>query len=95
VELVIRGEDLLESTGRQLRLARMLGRHTPPRFLHHPLLRRADGRKLSKSAHDTGLRELRDAGHSRAEVLGLAAHLGGLAPTRAALGPGALADLFR
>jgi glutamyl/glutaminyl-tRNA synthetase len=95
VDLVIRGEDLLESTGRQLRLARMLGRHTPPRFLHHPLLRRADGRKLSKSAHDTGLRELRDAGHSRAEVLGLAAHLSGLAPTRAARGPDTLADLFR
>lgn len=95
VDLVIRGEDLLESTGRQLRLARMLGRHTPPRFMHHPLLHRADGRKLSKSAHDTGLRELRDAGHSRAEVLGLAAHLSGLAPTRAARGPDALADLFR
>lgn len=95
VDVVIRGEDLLASTGRQLRLARMLGRETPPRFLHHPLLRRPDGRKLSKSAHDTGLRELREAGRTRAEVLGLAAALSGLAPARSAIGPDALADLFR
>src|SRR5690606_35193200 len=40
VDLVIRGEDLLGSTGRQLRLARMLGRDVPPRFLHHPLVHR-------------------------------------------------------
>ena len=39
VDLVIRGEDLLPSTGRQLRLARMLGRERPPVFLHHPLIR--------------------------------------------------------
>jgi glutamyl-tRNA synthetase/glutamyl-Q tRNA(Asp) synthetase len=95
VDLVIRGEDLVESTGRQLRLARLLGREAPPRFLHHPLLRHADGRKLSKSAHDTGLRELREAGHARAEVLGLAAHLSGLTSSRAPLGPGALPELFR
>jgi glutamyl-tRNA synthetase/glutamyl-Q tRNA(Asp) synthetase len=61
VDVVIRGEDLLDSTGRQLRLARMLGRTTPPRFLHHPLIRHPDGRKLSKSAGDTGVRELRAA----------------------------------
>jgi glutamyl-tRNA synthetase/glutamyl-Q tRNA(Asp) synthetase len=94
VDLVIRGEDLLDSTGRQLRLARLMGRATPPRFLHHPLLRRPDGKKLSKSAHDTGLRELREAGRTRAEVLGIAAHLSGLAPSALPIGPDALADLF-
>ncbi len=35
---VIRGVDLLPSTGRQMRLARLLGRDTPPRFWHHPLV---------------------------------------------------------
>lgn len=94
IDLVVRGEDLLASTGRQLRIARMLGRTTPPRFLHHPLLRRADGRKLSKSAHDSGLRELRDAGRTRAEVLGLAAHLSGLTTHATPIGPDRLADLF-
>ena len=43
VDLVVRGEDLLESTGRQLRLARMLGRTTPIRYLHHPLIKGPPG----------------------------------------------------
>jgi glutamyl-tRNA synthetase/glutamyl-Q tRNA(Asp) synthetase len=38
VTLVIRGDDLLASTGRQIQLARLLGRDEPPRFLHHPLV---------------------------------------------------------
>lgn len=95
VDLIIRGEDLLDSTGRQRRLARLLGRQEAPRVLHHPLLRHADGRKLSKSAHDTGLRELRAAGRTRADILGLAAHLSGLTPAPTPLGPDGLADLFR
>lgn len=64
VDLVIRGVDLLESTGRQLLLARMLGRATPPRFLHHPLIRRPGGEKLSKANRDTAIRDLRQAGAS-------------------------------
>lgn len=72
VDLVIRGEDLLASTGRQLRLARMLGREAPPRFLHHALVRNADGSKLSKSAGGTSIRELRRAGRTAAEVRVLA-----------------------
>lgn len=90
VDLVIRGEDLLASTGRQLQLARLLGRMAPPRFLHHPLLTHPDGAKLSKSNRDTGLRDLRAAGHSAAAVLGLAAHRAGL---QAAAHPLAAADL--
>ncbi len=95
VDLIIRGEDLLASTGRQLRLARLIGRERAPLFLHHPLLRNRDGRKLSKSAHDTGLRELRAAGRTRAEVLGLAAQLSGLAARATPLPPDALGGLFR
>src|SRR5262249_7466566 len=37
VTLVIRGEDLLASTGRQMAVARLLGRAVPTVFLHHPL----------------------------------------------------------
>ena len=69
VDVVIRGEDLLGSTGRQLRLARLLGRAGAPRFLHHPLLRKPSGEKLSKAARDTGIRDLRAAGVPAAEVL--------------------------
>ncbi len=82
ISLVIRGEDLLSSTGRQIRLARLMGRPSPPKFLHHPLVRNADGSKLSKSAGDTGVRELRAAGRSAPDVIGLAARAAGLA-TRA------------
>jgi glutamyl-tRNA synthetase/glutamyl-Q tRNA(Asp) synthetase len=66
---VIRGTDLLESTGRQIRLARLLGRAAPPRFWHHPLVMKSATEKLSKSDGDTGIRELRAAGCSAEEVL--------------------------
>ena len=72
VDLVIRGEDLLSSTGRQIRLARLLGRAAPPVFHHHGLVRNPDGSKLSKSAGDTSIRELRRAGKTADEVLRLA-----------------------
>jgi glutamyl-tRNA synthetase/glutamyl-Q tRNA(Asp) synthetase len=83
VTLVIRGSDLESSTGRQVLLARMLGRPAAPLFLHHPLLLDTHGRKLSKSARDTGVRELRANGASPAEVIGTAAAAVGLiaAPT--------------
>ena len=78
VDLVIRGEDLLASTGRQIQLARLLGRKTPPSFLHHRLIRRADGQKLSKSNRDTGVRDLRASGWGVERVLGEAASALGL-----------------
>ena len=78
ITLVIRGEDLVASTGRQIRLARMLGWRDPPRYLHHPLILGAGGQKLSKAARDTGIRELRAQGMSAAEVIGRAAAAVGL-----------------
>jgi glutamyl-Q tRNA(Asp) synthetase len=77
VDLVIRGMDLLHATAAQIRLAKRLGRETPPRFAHHRLVRRPDGGKLSKSAGDTGVRELRVAGRSPDEVIALAGGLTG------------------
>ena len=94
VDLVIRGEDLLDSTGRQIRLGRLLERHTPPVFLHHPLLRHPDGIKLSKANRDTGLRELRGAGLSRAMLLGDAAYRSGLLERPRPVQPPELASLF-
>ncbi len=78
VTLVIRGADLLASTGRQLLLAEMLGRTTPPLFLHHPLIMGSSGEKLSKSARDTGVRDLRAQGLSPEDVIGRAAAAIGL-----------------
>ena len=78
VNLAIRGADLLDSTVRQIHLARMLGRTVPVQFLHHPLLLKSSGEKLSKSTGDVGVRELRAAGACAAEVIGRAAAAVGL-----------------
>ena len=78
VNLVIRGQDLLESTGRQIQLARLIGRARPPSFLHHELLMKTATQKLSKSDGDTGVRELRAKGWSAEAVIEHARTLAGL-----------------
>lgn len=75
---VIRGTDLLASTGRQIRLARLLGRTEPATFAHHPLIMKSASQKLSKSDGDTGVQDLRAAGWSAARVIGEAAFKVGL-----------------
>jgi len=94
IDVVIRGEDLLASTGRQWVLASLLGRDTPPLTLHHALLVHADGSKLSKANRDTSLRELRAAGWSAERLIGEAAHRAGLLPTARALPAHAVGELF-
>lgn len=74
---VIRGEDLLASTGRQIRLARLLGRSVPPRFLHHALIMKTPDQKVSKSDGDTGVRDLRAAGWTPQRVMAEAARHAG------------------
>lgn len=68
IELVIRGIDLMPSTGRQIRLARLLGRERPPRYLHHALIMKSAQQKVSKSDGDTGVRDLRARGWTAAQV---------------------------
>ena len=80
ITLVVRGDDLLASTGRQIQLARLLGRAEPPAFLHHVLIMKRPGQKLSKSDRDTGVRDLRTQGWSAPRVIGHAAFLAGLIP---------------
>ena len=70
---VIRGVDLLASTGRQIQLARLLGRSTPPLYMHHGLVMKSAGQKVSKSDGDTGIRELRARGMTADAVLAAAA----------------------
>lgn len=94
IDVIIRGEDLLSSTGRQFQLARLLGRTTMPLTLHHALLRHPDGTKLSKANNDTALGERRRNGATPQTLLGEAAHLVGLQPTLRSLDVADLADLF-
>jgi glutamyl-tRNA synthetase/glutamyl-Q tRNA(Asp) synthetase len=94
VDVIIRGEDLLASTGRQLLMAELLGRARPPRVLHHPLLVHPDGRKLSKAAGDTAVRELRARGASAEALLGEAAHRAGLLSVPRRISPDDVPSLF-
>ena len=69
---VIRGDDLIPSTPRQLLLYDAL-KLTPPRFAHVPLVVGPDGRRLAKRHGDTRLSALRAAGVRVEMLLGLLA----------------------
>jgi glutamyl-Q tRNA(Asp) synthetase len=71
---VVRGEDLADNTARQILLQHALGLPTP-RYLHTPLVRAADGHKLSKQngAAPLDLADPLAALRAAAAVLGLTA----------------------
>lgn len=73
---VVRGDDLLSSTPRQIALYRALDAQ-PPAFLHVPLGLGADGERLSKRNGATAIAELREQGMTPEQVIGvLGASLG-------------------
>ncbi|MFN6941422.1 MAG: glutamate--tRNA ligase family protein, partial [Parvibaculum sp.] len=67
VTLVTRGQDLFPATYIHRILQVLLG-FPEPRYHHHGLIRDETGRRLSKSARDMGLRELRAAGKTPADI---------------------------
>lgn len=69
---VIRGDDLVPSTPRQLLLYEALGL-SPPGFAHVPLVVGQDGRRLAKRHGDTRLSALRAAGVNAGSLVGLLA----------------------
>ena len=73
---IVRGDDLLPSTARQLLLARALGL-TPPRWWHVPLVLDGSGRRLAKREKDLGLEELRARGADPRAVVVWAARSAG------------------
>ena len=75
---VVRGNDLLSSTPRQIWLMRLLG-YTPPAYYHIPLVCDGTGRKLSKSEGDSALRLVETYPPER--VLGFLAYCAGLLET--------------
>jgi len=72
---VIRGDDHLSNTPRQLLVLEALG-EAPPRYAHLPLLHGPDGRKLSKRHGAASVQELREAGYLPAAVRNYLALLG-------------------
>ena len=65
---VVRGEDLLKSTARQILLYRALG-IDPPDWFHCRLAVDANGRRLAKRSDALSLRALRERGVSPADIL--------------------------
>jgi glutamyl-tRNA synthetase len=83
---VLRGDDLLPSTPRQLLLYEALGLR-PPRFAHVPLVVGPDGKRLAKRHGDTSLRRFREQGVTAEQMVGYLAYLCGFVPARTACTP--------
>jgi glutamyl-tRNA synthetase len=66
---VVRGEDLLKCTARQLLIYRALG-WEPPTFHHCPLVTGEDGQRLAKRHDSLSLRAMREAGVTAEAVFG-------------------------
>ena len=71
---IVRGEDLLSNTARQIHLQNVLGLPTP-QYLHLPLVLDEHGEKLSKQTLATQI-NTQDAKHALAELRKAGAHLG-------------------
>ncbi len=92
---VVRGDDHLSNTPKQLLVLAALG-FEPPRYAHLPLLHGPDGRKLSKRHGAASVQELREAGYLPAAVRNYLALLGWGADDDATLIPTAeLVERFR
>jgi glutamyl-tRNA synthetase len=78
---VLRGDDLLASTPRQLQLLEALGLPAP-RYAHVPLLVEPDGRRLAKREGALTVAALREAGARPEAVVGALAALSGLGDGR-------------
>ena len=83
IDRVVRGDDLLPSTARQLLLQKLLGLGPVPEYFHVPLVVGGDGRRLAKRHGDSRISHYRRAGVPPDRVIGLVAHWCGLGP----LGP--------
>ena len=77
---IVRGEDIRNSTARQIALSQLISdtcqgdlpipAYTRPIYLHHPLIVDSSGKKLSKREHAYSLRQDKDAGKTPQEILG-------------------------
>ncbi len=93
IDQVVRGDDLLTSTPRQILLQRLLGYPTPE-YLHVPLLLGDDGERLAKRHGAVTLRELVNDGWSVPDVVTALARTLGLAVARERVTADQLVDRF-
>lgn len=94
VTQVVRGDDLVRSTGRQLLLYRLLGLGPVPEYTHLPLVLGHDGRRLAKRHGDTRLDHYRELGVPAKRIIGLLAYWSGVAAERVEMDTGAFVQGF-
>lgn len=92
VTRVVRGQDLLTSSPKQIWLFEKMG-YAPPTYCHAPLLTAVDGRKMSKRSGDLSMEALRQT-HTPNELCGKLAYLAGLLETPEPVSPRELIDSF-
>ena len=90
---IVRGDDLIRSTPRQLLVYRALGLTPEPAYIHVPLVLGPDGRRLAKRHGDTRLIHYQQRGVPAERILGLLAQWSGLTP-RTPLTAAEFADRF-
>ena len=78
IDQVVRGDDLLDSTPRQMLLYQLLELGTPPTYTHLPIVVGSDGRRLAKRHGDSRIQFYREQGITPERVLGLLADWSGL-----------------
>lgn len=81
VNRVLRGDDLVASTPRQIELWRALDLGPPPGYLHVPLVLDRAGRRLGKRHGSLSMRSVLDAGASPEQLVGWLAWSAGLVPS--------------
>lgn len=93
VTQVVRGDDLLSSTPRQVLLQRLIGAGHPE-YLHVPLVLGADGERLAKRHGAVTLRDVEAAGWTASEVVSVLARSLGLASAGERVSADRLVDRF-
>ena len=95
INLIVRGMDLIESTGRQILLMEKLNPISKPLYLHHDLIKTGDGQKLSKHLNSTPIKERVRNGESIEELIGDAAFQIGLVSEKKKYHPNQLGDIVK
>jgi glutamyl-tRNA synthetase len=94
VTQVVRGDDLIRSTPRQILIHQALGLDPWPQYTHVPLVLGPDGRRLAKRHGDSRLARYRQEGVRAERILGLLASWSG-AGLREPMAAATFADRFR
>jgi glutamyl-tRNA synthetase len=76
---VVRGDDLIPSTARQILVYRALGVE-PPAYGHAPLVVGPDGKRLAKRHGESRIAQLRKSGMPASKVVAMLAEWSGLPP---------------